>query len=84
MRLTFLLTFCCCNTNTYTIAVYINYNIQRRDCARDLGLEFINMWDRDNSPEWEDYLAEVALVYQRYHRRHLENRVYTAALQQLA
>ena len=48
--------------------------------------DIYNMWDRDrdNSPEWEDYLAEVALVYQRYHRRYLENRVYTAALQQLA
>ena len=37
------------------------------------------MWDREGSSEWEDYLDdEVRLVYQKYHRRWLERRVYVA------
>ena len=36
------------------------------------------MWDREQSSEWEDYLEEVRLVYQKYHRRWLERRVYVA------
>ena len=37
------------------------------------------MWDREGSSEWEDYLVdEVRLVYQKYHRRWLERRVYVA------
>ena len=36
------------------------------------------MWDREGSSEWEDYLDEVRLVYQKYHCRWLERRVYVA------
>ena len=36
------------------------------------------MWDREGSSEWEDYLDEVRLAYQKYHRRWLERRVYVA------
>ena len=40
-------------------------------------MEFQIIWDRENTSEWNDYLEEVRLVYQQYHRRWLENRVYT-------
>ena len=34
--------------------------------------------ERAHQAEWEDYLDEVRLVYQKYHRRWLERRVYVA------
>ena len=42
------------------------------------------MWDRDNSSEWNDYLEEARLMYQKYQKRWLKNRVWAAFAPSLA
>ena len=61
-----------------------NNNINLREQARDLGVELSIIWDRENSPEWADYLEEVRRVYQKYHRRWLKNRIYAVSAASLA